>query len=132
MSDPRELKYVLGEKLPPRIIGNLNSLSKLITKLIGERLLSLNIKKNVIISNDDILKVINDIYNAYPYITPEQIRKDAVGVIVNQTVDSYENIDKNFGYDINVIQYTGECGIVAHGPIKVKEKRRPFGHMWIY
>ncbi len=62
MEDARQLKYVLGESLPKEVIGDIEWLSALITHQIAVRLLKLGIKKNIVYSNDSILKVLNDVY----------------------------------------------------------------------
>ncbi len=132
--DIRQLRYPLGEKYPNRLIGNdeVKVVSENITKILREKLSKIGIDKTIIVKNHDIRKVIDSIVISRAYLTPEQVRRDAIAIIVSQIMDLYETIDTNFKLDPEVILYTGKCGIISHGPIKIKEKKRASANFWIY
>ncbi len=100
--------------------------SKEITRLLGP---SPNIAavnptgKSIIVSNANILSVMDSIFNNNPRILDIDKLKMVVAYIVNYIKVEFETLENNKKLSIDVIQYAGDYGIRRVPMIKLNTKR---------
>jgi len=136
-ADVWKLRYVNGTDLPTELIGDeyIKPLSDYITETLQFEMRKRGVLNNrpIRVKDDDIRKVITSIQGLNSMTMKfEDIRRNAASMIVSQTLDIYDVNRANQALDPNIIKYTGECGLIAHGPIKLREKKRPYVWMWNY
>lgn len=84
-------------------------------------------KKNIIVSKENILSVMDSIYEQNPHVTMEQKVGMVISFIVDQIKTEFETIEKNNALDIEVIKYSGEYGIRRYPILKTREKHPLYG-----
>lgn len=79
--------------------------------------------KNIIVSNENIMSVMESIFENNPRVSSDVRAKMVIAFIVDSIKTEFETIEKNNKLDIEVIKYTGEAGIRKTPLIKTRQKR---------
>ena len=135
-SDPELLAHPLATPLPEILIGELpiknasNYITKVLTLKFGNTKENNNQRK-IRVYDQDIRRIVIQIWRSGAYLTPEQIHQNAAQIIIDQISDLYETVENNSKLDPEIEKYTS-LGLRATGSIKIKEKKRSSGFFWIY
>lgn len=80
-------------------------------------------KKNIIVSDKDILSVMESIFENNPRVSTNIKTKMVIAYIVDAIKTEYETIEQNNKLDVEVIKYDGSYGIRKVSPVKTRNKR---------
>jgi hypothetical protein len=80
-------------------------------------------KKNIIVSDKQILSVMQSIFENNPRVSNLVKLNMVIAYIANYIKNEYEVIEQNDDLNIEVIKYTGEYGIRKVSSIKLNHKR---------
>lgn len=83
--------------------------------------------KKIIVSKENILSVMDSIYEQYPHVPIPKVISMVVSFIIGHVKDEFETIEKNNKLNIEVLKYTGEYGIRKYPILKIRENHPLYG-----
>jgi len=80
-------------------------------------------KQRVMVSVENILSVMDSVYQQRPHVEITELIKMVISFIVQHIKIEYETIENNNKLNIDVLLYDGSYGIISKSPIKLNEKK---------